>query len=367
MSINIKRFVDIDIKYHIPTAVSGSRDTVVLLTSEGIAGNNRIFTSLAQFTADEIYSKLETTLKYVQTYFNNGGIKLDVRCGITTANEITEEVKKLDNEEIVVCYVGDFDAIKQAATAQTAAEGTTGSITSVYGINQKIFVARTTMTQNLSSINNFAVKYAQFEGAEMTIAAYLSKVNIYGNDSIRDYAFTVETFTSDEESQLSDDDTLLGNVLDYNLNVDMHLSGAIRNLGGNLTNGLDLVNQFTLIVLHQTVTERILNLLVQKLKGNAGIAAIYSVISEELGRYLTNGYLTTDKIWTDETKTIVYNNKTYTIIEQGTALNLGYQIVILPLNSLSDEDKAARKCPPIYIILADQYGIRIVTANGEII
>ena len=34
---------------------------------------------------------------------------------------------------------------------------------------------------------------------------------------------------------------------------------------------------------------------------------------------------------------------------------------------LSEQDKALHKCPPIYLILADRYGIRAVTINGEVI
>ena len=82
---------------------------------------------------------------------------------------------------------------------------------------------------------------------------------------------------------------------------------------------------------------------------------------------MTNGYLSIDKTWTKPTKTISYNGNNYTLIKQKTPLTLGYKIVVLPLNSLSDEDKALRKCPPVYIFLADSYGIRNITINGEVI
>ena len=62
-----------------------------------------------------------------------------------------------------------------------------------------------------------------------------------------------------------------------------------------------------------------------------------------------------------------YNNKTYTLITQGTALTQGFKITILPLSSLTDEDKQEHKAPYIYVILADSYGIRKVVINGEVI
>ena len=228
-------------------------------------------------------------------------------------------------------------------------------------------LGRATEASDCSAINNFAVKVSAIAGAEMTIAAYLTKIQIYGTDTVQDYAFTIENFTSDQEALIENDDELLGTVLDNNMNVDMELANAIRNLGGNLTNGNDLVNQYMLIVLHQTITDRLLTLLTQKIKGNAGVSSIYTTIAGELNRYVTNGYLSTDKVWTDTTKTLNYNGVNYTLIKQGTPLNLGYQIVVLPLNSLADADKALRKCPPIYIFLADSYGIRNITINGEVI
>lgn len=364
MDINLKRFVDINIQYHTPSSISSIRDTAVLLTSEGTAGQNKVFSSLTEFKTDNVYSKLVETAKYAAIFFDNGGIKLDIHCGISDATGVVNEIKNLPNSEIVVAYCGNFTTLKEAAITITSNKGTTGTIGAIYGINQKILVARisTDAIVDYSSIDNFAIKVSDVEGAEMTIAAYLTKITIYGTDTIHDYAFTTENIT-----QTDNDDEILGKVLDNNMNVDMELASSIRNLGGNLTNGTDLVNQYTLIVLHQTVTDRLFNLLTQKIKGNTAISAIYTTIAGELSKYVTNGYLSTDKTWTDDSKTVDYNGKTYILIDKGTPLNLGYHITILPLASLTEEDKSARKCPPIYIFLADSYGIRNITINGEII
>ena len=65
--------------------------------------------------------------------------------------------------------------------------------------------------------------------------------------------------------------------------------------------------------------------------------------------------------------TVTVNGKQYTIIEEGTPLTNGYFVQILPMSALTENDRAARKAPPIYVIIADQYGIRAITVNGEII
>ena len=362
MDINVKRFVNIDIHHKISSSISSVRDTAVLLTSEGSANASKIFNSYDEILADATYKAYTKTLKYAKIFFDNNGIKLDIHCGITDKATILTEIKKLPTYEIVVAYCGDASEMKDAAKDITADIGTTDDISKVYGVNQKILLSRVTVAEDNKLIENFAVKVSNIEGAEMTIAAYLTKLDIYGNNSIQDYAFTSESIDAEDN-----DDAVLGNVLTNNMNVDMTLANAIRNLGGNLTNGIDIVNQYMLIVLQQTVTDRLLNLLTQKIKGQSGVSAIYTTIAGELGRYVTNGYLTTDKIWTDNTKTISYNGKTYTLIEKNTPLPLGYKITVLPLNSLTEEDIKAHKCPPIYIFLAESYGIRNITINGEVI
>ena len=104
-----------------------------------------------------------------------------------------------------------------------------------------------------------------------------------------------------------------------------------------------------------------------KLKNNDGVGKIYATICSELANYRTCGYLSTDKTWTDPTMKVNVNGKTYTIIEEGTPLINGYKVTVLPLASLSQNDIILHKAPPIYIIIADQYGIRSITVNGEII
>lgn len=365
MDINIKRFVNIDIKHRVESSISSIRDTAVLMTSEGTASVNndeKVFSSYADFANDATWKQYTNALSYAKIYFENGGIKLRVKLAIKNSAAILAYITSLPTKEIVIAYAGDEAEIEKAATSLTEAEGTTDDITKVYGINQKILLARLDAAKDCKAINNFAVKVSKIPGAEMTIAAYLTRLAIYGTDSIQDYAFTSEKIVAEKS-----DDNVLGAVLTNNMNVDMSLANAIRNLGGNLTNGLDLVNQYVLIVLQQTVTDRLVNLLAQKVKGQTGVSAIYTTIAGELGRYVTNGYLTTDKIWTEDTKTISYNGQTYELIAKNTPLVLGYHITVLPMSSLTDADKAAHKCPPVYIFLAESYGIRSITINGEVI
>lgn len=396
-AINITRFVDINILQHATSTVNATRDTTILFTNEEInkldSGTGKkgstaakvdeevgTFASYEQWTGAGYGKGTEPhTDAFVKVYFDNGGNKIKI---IKTDDSSFEaSVKKLKNEEIVVAYANTapetgYSTIKTCASNRN-------SDSSIYGINQKILLCRYTTSGQIgnsstknenSEIQNVCAKYSTVEGAEMTIAAYLSNIDCYGINTIKDYAYTVENIEETKDDATTAGvattgglDELVGYAINNNFNIDVYLAGAVRNVGGNLTNGLDLVNQFTLIVLHQTLTDRLLNLLTTKLKGSSGITSIYTTIASELNRYLTNGYLTTDKVWEDGDYSINVNGTNYLLIPNNTPLNLGYHISVLPFSSLTDEEKSRKECPLIYVFIADSYGIRKITVNGEVI
>ena len=375
-NIDLKQFVDINIQAHVTSAVSGIRDTIALFTPEGTQSTIKDFTSLDDVT----YAENTATYAYLKQYFDNGGVKAKVYEGIGY-NALTKDIiTALDDSIICVSCVAPtenkedcYKALKTIGVAMNADK-------SIYGINEKLIITSTnvnisdlTQPDYSASVKNFIVKYSSVLGSEMTIAAYLSQINIDVTDSVKDYAFTQEILTTynagqwkylNGENISNDEYTALQNV---NMNVDVYLANAVRNCGGNCKDGADIVNNFVRIVLHQTLTDQLLNLLTQKIKSNTGVSKLYTVIAQELERYLNCGYLTTDKIWTDNTLKVTRNNVAYTIINKGDALTNGYEIKILPMSSLTDSERAAHKAPPIYVIIADQYSIRKITINGEVI
>lgn len=396
-AINITRFVDINILQHATSTVNATRDTTILFTNEEInkldSGTGKkgstaakvdeeigTFASYEQWTGAGYGKGTEPhTDAFVKIYFDNGGNKIKIIK--TDDSNFEASVKKLKNEEIVVAYA-NTNPENAYSTVKTCASNRSAD-SSVYGINQKILLCRYTTSDQTgnsgtknenSEVQNLCAKYSTVEGAEMTMAAYLSNIDCYGINTIKDYAYTVENIEETKDDATTAGvattgglDELVGYAINNDFNIDVYLAGAVRNVGGNLTNGLDLVNQFTLIVLHQTLTDRLLNLLTTKLKGSAGITSIYTTIASELNRYLTNGYLTTDKVWEDGNYSINVNGTNYLLIANNTPLNLGYHISVLPFSSLTDEERARKECPLIYVFIADSYGIRKITVNGEVI
>lgn len=354
MSVSLQNFVNVNITEHITSTVSGTRGTVALFTSEG-ENAITLITSMTNFPEGN-YTNTE---KYAQIFFDNGGVAIELHSGI--ANVTNNDIAKLDTNVILVANVSANDNV---ATMIALANSYTGQ-----GISQKIFLARTTSTAKQIG-NSVAVKYNEVDqiGAEMTIAAYLSQIDVYGIDTVKDYMFTAETTAANDSLT----DTEYNTIISNNMNVDITLANAVRNCGGNLLTNesnqtYDIVNTFVKIVCHQTLTERLVALLATKLKNSDGIAKIYSTLSNELENYVRCGYLTTDKTWTDPTYSVTVGKTSYTIIQQGTMLMQGYKIVVLPMSSLTETQKAKHQAPQIYVILATAYGIRMIDIKGEII
>ncbi len=361
--INLKRFVDIDIQSKVTRAVSGTRNVMVLYTPEGTGGNTKTINSLTEAETTYTSTNYSETLKYLKVFFNNGGVSCSVIEGKGSDTITADDIKNLPNEYIVVsCVKGAKNEIDTVYANLKSLATTLATDASVYGINEKIIVARTVTNSDETSVKNFGVKYSKVEGAEMTIGAYLTQINVYKQDTVKDYSFTQETIVAESLAD-ADFETIINN----NMNVDIMLVDAARNAGGNLKDGSELTNSFVKIVLHQTLTERLTQLLVQKIKNSSGISQIYSIIAQELEFYKSAGYITLDKVWNSADLDVSYNGETYTIVQQGTALINGYVIKVLPISSLTEADKSAHKAPPIYVVLADQYGIRQITINGEVI
>lgn len=372
MSIDVRKFINVNIDYSKRPVVISQRDTAVLVTDEGIGElKTNVFVSSKQEWLD--YAESGTFIKttpYVNTFFDHGGVNL-----LIITNGEVEDVLELDDKYIVVAIVGqDLSEIKTLATSLDLRKG----------VHRKLLVARveyddiyintaeqgqpeviTYSDPQLSGFNSLAIKYSSEIGAEMAIAAYLTRVNIYGSNTVKDYTYTVENIKYEVAHEINN--TLYDLLQSLNFNFNINLAGANRNIGGNLTNGRVLINEFMLIVLHQTVTDNLLLLLMSKLKGNKALASMRGVISQELENYVRNGYLDTNKIWDNEDWNVTHNGENFTIVKKGTPLNLGYLIQVLPWTALNESDKQLKKAPPIYIVLADSYGIRQIEVTGEVV
>ncbi len=357
MSVSLKNFVDININYHETTTLSGSRETIVLLGNSGVQFDGSTDAKITSST--NIPDDTDDTLKqYIKYFIDNGGKTIhyiDVQKG----NEINE-LKELPMEEIVIVFFN-----MKLTDVKTLVKNINQD-SFFTGIYEKMFITNSHDPEDLNKsidIENLIVKYigdGVDPGFEMSVAAYLSKINVYYG-TINDYNFTIEKV--DEADSLIDDDSIVKNILANNFNADIILTGDSVNIGGNTTSGKDLVNHFYKIMLTQTLTQRLCNVLKSKLRYNqTGLNIISNTIVDELNRYRTNGYLSTNKVWEEEDW---IENQT-TIIKKDTLLSLGYKFVIMPFSSLTDEEKKKHQLPKIYLLIADSYAIRLINIVGKV-
>lgn len=217
-----------------------------------------------------------------------------------------------------------------------------------------------------SNPENYIIKVGE-KGIEMLAAAYLSQVRVNDAGTIGDYAFTIENVTDFFQNSLIENNDEGVKLVNAHFNFNTTLVNATRNYPGDTVTGNDMMNFYVRILLVQDLTEAIMNLLASKIRFNqSGINRLSNAISQQMNVYISNGYLNTDAIWTKDTLTYNFNGVDYVICTRNTPLAKGYRCVILPLSSLTDDQKEAHVLPPVYLLLADQTGIRQVVIRGDV-
>ena len=385
MSVKLTNFVNIKINHHLNISVNATRDTAALIhykynASKQTPQYSEVFTATPDTTSGT-YTYLAGIKDYLDAFFANGGKKIYV---ITMeqptfpSSDLSAELTKLPMEYVMVGFVNDstngVNALPETTFRTAAAAWNTANANEK--IYQKIFDVEIPYSAGLAdltpyidgsdkvvSIENYVLKYGA-QGIGASVLAYFTQIDVYSFNATQDYAFTTEVYDEADASHfVINDNDIIEKIIALDLNADTKLAGKVKNVGGNDTAGYDLTNQFMLLVVHQTLTEAVVKALANKVKYNeAGAGVILNAIVRELNRFVSNGYLATNKVWTDPT--LYYDS--YKIIDTNTVLNAGYKVTILPFTSLSPEEKAAHQLPKIYILLADSYSIRKVVIDGEV-
>lgn len=389
MAIGITNFVNINIEKLQQVVDSGTRPTVVVYEVPG--GNDGAITDLSTPTeegfgnfkdlilvgASSDYSTFyepngketkrikdnaggKDVRQYARIFFQNGGVRL-----IFTARPLTalsdSEYKKENLQNIIwVQYNSDGkDAEPKADNNLKDLIGT--------GIYSKLLIYRSgsvagDLPEEIKNVkSSVIIKTSDIVGAEMTVAAYLSKMKVY--DKVADYDFTEEFGVPEDLSNLLDDPINDGSVvIGFPGNLEMQVgTNKYLNVGGNTLAGTPLVEQFVTIVLTQTLTDKVFDVLSTKLAGQRGLAAIRTAISAELDRYVNSGFLTTDKVWTSNDLIIdnpLNPGHPETIITKNTPLASGYYIHLFKLGSDGQSAYA-------FILLPTIKGIRYIKIDGR--
>ena len=384
MSVKLTNFVKIKINHHMMENIGGTRDTAVLFHySSGLVGDAKriLLNKMPDFGTQAEpteYRYLIGIENYLTSFFSNGGKNIYVITSNTITNKfVSDELEKVPMEYMVVGFAND------TATGSTSlAESVFRSAAEAWNISkenekiyQKIFVSEIPYyniatdleayetTEGAVKIELYVLKYGS-QGIGASVLAYFTRLDVFSTNATQDYAFTTENYNeASSAGYVFNDNDIIERIIALNFNADTKLAGQIKNIGGNDTAGFDLTNQFMLLVLHQTLTEAVLNVLVSKIRYNdSGLCLVMNAIIGQLNQFVSNGYITTNKVWTDPD--LYYEG--YKIVGTNTPINNGYKVAILPFESLSPAERAAHQLPKIFVLLADSYSIRKIVIDGEV-
>ena len=429
MSLDLRNFVKININVNADLVSAATRGIVTLITKDTAYSSDPLRGKTLHSVSDyekaiEDESIASTSLDaYVKAFFSNGGKALEIAGGYSGGSIekfLRSVLQSLDYKHVLIVSDADEQDLRRAASSggkvKVVPDPLTGdnTVPAFEGLNEKFFISSTTdrsgkLFDSLSEAETFAPntyykliqKTGQYEalatkpedwasnfssyykvaetslnpyvikvgakGVEMLAAAYLSKVKISDSGTIQDYAFTIEDMGQFPASSIISDNDTGTQLINSHFNFDTKLVNAVRNYPGDTVTGLDMMNYYVKILLTQDLTEAVMNLLASKIRFNqAGINRLSNAISQAMNAYISNGYLNTDYIWTGDDLVYNFNSVDYLICARNTPLVKGYKCVILPLTSLTPAQKEAHVLPPVYMLFADQTGIRAVVINGDI-
>ena len=210
-------------------------------------------------------------------------------------------------------------------------------------------------------------------GAELTIAAYLSQINITQANSMRDYCFTDEASVL---NCLTYDKTLVPtnvSATDYDtyksyLNFIDTIGNQNVNFGGNTVFGTTITSEWGAIASENGVVYGVLRVMLQKqYLTDSGLTNVLSEVNNVLSDYVTNGFLETNTTYTGLTRYKNYGDRSYILVENGQELPNGYCVVAIPMSRLTIQDRQARKFTPIFIYMQTMGGAREVEITGDIL
>lgn len=282
--------------------------------------------------------------KWADLYFRNGGKYIHTQSSLSLDNGVWRNASAdadIPLNEIIV-YNPDADF--------------TGSCGD--GIYQKIFLLGTT-----SKPREGVVQFTESDNmpnaniVSATVAAYYTSIALDSTDSVKDCMFTKIKCTDSEFN------TYVSETIGLNTNdhiIGDYLAGAYRLLGGNDSLGNELTNVWAKIVLTQALTNDLLVLLTSKIRLDSnGIASVKAACSRVLNRFVTNGYINTEKAWTEPDLYIDGE----LIAAENTPLIDGYKIHVGPI---TQDNIEKHQIPPVYILYGDQVGVRKIVVTGEV-
>ena len=193
----------------------------------------------------------------------------------------------------------------------------------------------------------------------LSFLAFTTQIRLDGFNTIEDYCYTDETGLEIIDSKGHYDTW----ITKYNF-VDK-VGNKVLNFGGNLYNGISIDSDFGVTCIENDIAYALLDIVTSKIRITpTAQTRVVTAINTVLNRYINNGLILSNSVYSGEDMFIKYNEKTYSIIHKGTTLLNGYYVFTVPVSAISVEDKQNKKFTPIIVVIMTSAGARTISVSG---
>lgn len=193
----------------------------------------------------------------------------------------------------------------------------------------------------------------------LSFLAFTTQIRLDGFNTIEDYCYTDENGLTVLDSKDHYDTW----ITKYNF-VDK-VGNKVLNFGGNLYNGTSIDSDFGVTCIENDIAYALLDIVTSKIRITpTAQTRVVTAINTVLNRYINNGLILSNSVYSGEDMFIKYNEKTYSIIHKGTTLLNGYYVFTVPVSAISVEDKQNKKFTPIIVVIMTSAGARTISVTG---
>ena len=193
----------------------------------------------------------------------------------------------------------------------------------------------------------------------LSFLAFTTQIRLDGFNTIEDYCYTDENGLEIIDSTGHYDTW----ITKYNF-VDK-VGNKVLNFGGNLYNGISIDSDFGVTCIENDIAYALLDIVTSKIRITpTAQTRVVTAINTVLNRYINNGLILSNSVYSGEDMFIKYNEKTYSIIHKGTTLLNGYYVFTVPVSAISVEDKQNKKFTPIIVVIMTSAGARTISVSG---
>ena len=193
----------------------------------------------------------------------------------------------------------------------------------------------------------------------LSFLAFTTQIRLDGFNTIEDYCYTDENGLEIIDSKGHYDTW----ITKYNF-VEK-VGNKVLNFGGNLYNGTSIDSDFGVTCIENDIAYALLDIVTSKIRITpTAQTRVVTAINTVLNRYINNGLILSNSVYSGEDMFIKYNEKTYSIIHKGTTLLNGYYVFTVPVSAISVEDKQNKKFTPIIVVIMTSAGARTISVSG---